>query len=528
MTFCFTPDSHAFGVASGGGTGSSEELALLRELIEELRDQLRSSQRENERLRHQMDQLLRRMYGRRTERFDANQTELDLGLSRRDDDDEDPDADAGGSGDLAAPPRSERRRRGRRKLPENLPRKRTVLEPEAHELVCTGCAQPKIRIGEDVTEELEYEPAVLRVNEYERPKYACRHCEAGVVQADLPARPIDKGRPGPGLLAHVVVAKYCDHIPLHRLETIFPRSGVAISRRTLCDWVAAVAELVEPIVAHMKRESVLASKVVHSDDTPVTVQDPAHPAGSRKGYIWVYGGQQGDLVYDFTPSRSRAGPISFLGDYRGYLQADAYSGYDEVFASGRVIEVGCWAHGRRYVFDAVKTALATATDLLALIRQLYAIEREAKELCLIGDARRDLRMQRSRPILGRIDETLTSEVSRHLPKSPMGEAIGYLRRQWRALTRFVDDGDLAIDNNASERALRMVAVGRKNYLFFGSDVGGRRAATLYSLVATCKNIGLDPFAYLRDVIARISTHPMRQIDELTPRGWKAQLAAAPA
>ena len=516
-------------MASDGDTESSDELALLRDLVEELREHLRASHRDNERLRHQLDQLLRRVYGRKTEHFDPGQAALDLGTSsgHRDDDDDD-DPPTAGPAALDPPATGAKRPRGRRKLPRDLPRERIVIKPEAHELVCTVCAQQKERIGEDLTEELEYEPAVIKINEYERPKYACPHCEAGVVQAELPARPIEKGRPGPGLLAHVVVSKYSEHLPLYRLETIFPRSGVNISRRTLCDWVAATAELVEPIVAYMRRESVLTSKVIHSDDTPITVQDRAHPAGSRKGYIWVYGGQQGDLVYDFTPSRSRAGPLAFLGDYRGYLQADAYAGYDEVFASGRVIEVACWAHGRRYVFDAVKTALETATDLLALIRRLYAVEREAKEQNLTGDARRDLRAARSRPILARIDEKLTAEVSRHLPKSPMGEAITYLRRQWRAFTRFLDDGDLAIDNNASERALRMVAIGRKNWIFAGSDAGGRRAAILYSLIATCKNIGVDPFAYLRDVIARVSTHPMRRIEELTPRGWKAQLTATPA
>ena len=193
-----------------------------------------------------------------------------------------------------------------------------------------------------------------------------------------------------------------------------------------------------------------------------------------------------------------------------------------------MIEVACWAHGRRYLFDAVKTALEAATDLLGLIRGLYAVERDAKRQGLAGDARRDLRAERSRPILARIEAQLATEVSRHLPKSPMGEAITYLRRQWRAFTRFLDDGDLAIDNNASERALRMVAIGRKNWMFAGSDAGGHRAAILYSLIATCKNIGVDPFAYLRDVIARISTHPMRRIEELTPRGWKVQLTATPA
>lgn len=490
-------------------------------LLEELREQLRTSQRDNEKLRHQVDQLARRLYGRKTERVDPNQGELDLGT------DPEPTAEdeahrAPETAEESASPR-ERPRRGRKKLPQDLPRKRIVLKPESKDLVCTCCAGEKRRIGTDITEELEYEPAVIYINEYERPKYACPRCEHGVTQAELPARPIEKGRPGPGLLAHVVVSKYSEHLPLYRQETVFPRSGVEISRRTLCDWVRAVAELGEPIVRYMKA-SVLTSKVIHSDDTGITVQDPRHPGGSRRGYLWVYGGEHEDLVYDFTPSRSRDGPLAFLGDYAGYLQADAYAGYDEVFRTGRVIEVGCWAHARRYFFDAVKTALEPATELLAQIRRLYAVERAAKELD--ATTRRALRQEKSDPILTQIEETLETIAPHHLPKSPMGEAIGYARRQWRALTRYTEDGDFAIDNNASERALRMVAVGRKNWLFAGSDAGGRRAAILYSLIATCKRIGIDPFAYLRDVIARVSTHPMRRISELTPRGWKAELAGA--
>ena len=498
------------------------ERELLHELIEELREQLRTSQRDNERLRHQVDQLARRLYGRKTERVDPNQAELDLGADPQHTA-EDEGSRIPGTAEESESTR-ERTRRGRKKLPTDLPRTRIVLEPDSKDLICPCCEGEKRRIGSDITEELEYEPAVLYIKEYERPKYACPRCEHGVVQAALPARPIEKGRPGPGLLAHVVVSKYSEHMPLYRQETVFPRSGVEISRRTLCDWVRAVADLGEPIVGFMKKESVLTSKVIHSDDTRITVQDPSHPGGSRAGYLWVYGGDHEDLVYDFTPSRSRDGPLAFLGDYAGYLQADAYSGYDEVFKTGRVIEVGCWAHARRYFFEAVKTALEPATELLAQIRRLYAVERAAKDLD--ATTRRELRQEKSDPILKQIQETLEDIARRHLPKSPMGAAIGYARRQWRALTRYTEDGDLAIDNNASERALRMVAVGRKNWLFAGSDAGGHRAAILYSLIATCKRIDIDPFAYLRDVIARVSTHPMRRISELTPRGWKAQLAVA--
>jgi transposase len=503
---------------------AEDERERLEGLIAELQEQLRVSQRDNARLRHQVDQLVRRLYGRRTERVDPTQGEFDLG----------PGAAPPAAEDAPRVPEPEdegvatreRARRGRQALPKDLPRTRIVLEPAAQDLVCPGCAGTKRRIGADLTEELEYQPAVLSITEYERPKYACPRCEHGVVQAALPARPIEKGRPGPGLLAHVVVAKYSEHLPLYRQETIFPRAGVAISRQTLCDWVRAVAELTAPIVTYMKTAAVLTSKVIHSDDTRITVQDPRHPAGSRAGYLWVYGGDHDDLVYDFTPSRSRDGPLAFLAEYEGYLQADAYAGYDGVFTTGRVIEVGCWAHARRYFFEAVKTALEPATELLAQIRRLYAVERIAQPLD--AAARCALRQENSAPILQQIAARLDALAPHHLPKSPMGEAIGYARRQWRALTRYTEDGDLAIDNNAAERALRMVAVGRKNWLFAGSDAGGQRAAILYSLIGTCKRIGIDPFAYLRDVIARVATHPMRRIHELTPRGWKAELAATPA
>ena len=504
----------------------ASDALVIQALVTELQGQLRMAQAENARLRHQLTQALRRLYGRKTEQLaGADQGTLPLGPpadaaaeATPDDAPDDPDP-------AAAPGERPRRQRGRTPLPKDLPRQRTVLEPDASALTCAHCTTAKTRIGEDVTEELEFEPAVLRVHEYVRPKYACPACEAGVVQAALPPRPIDQGRPGPGLLAHVVTAKYADHLPLHRQEGIFARHGVGLSRRTLCDWVAAVAELVAPIVAEMRR-TVLASHVIHSDDTRITVQAPGHRGGSRRGYLWVYGGDQGDLVYDYTASRGRDGPLHFLRNYHGYLQADAYAGYDGVFATGMVTQLGCWAHGRRYVFEAVDTALEPATRLLALIRRLYAVEREATGRQLDAAGRQALRAAESRPLLAAIEAEVTTLTPTVLPKSPFGEALGYLRRQWQALTRYVEDGALAIDNNASERALRMVAVGRKNWLFAGSEAGAQRAATLYSLIATCKLHRLDPFAYLRDVIARVATHPMRRIAELTPRGWQAQRLAA--
>jgi transposase len=503
------------------------DLLTLQALVAELTEQVSSVQRENARLRHQLDAALHRLYGRKTERWqpsvpeqgqlplagDASQAE-ESAASHDEDGDDPPTASTG-----SAPAK---RRGGRTPIPRNLPRTRTVIEPSEAARTCPRCTTAKTCIGSDVTEELDFTPAVLRVNEIVRPKYACPHCEDGVAQAPMPARPVDQGRPGPGLLAHVVTAKYADHLPLHRLEGIFGRGGLRVSRRTLCDWVAAVAELVAPVVTVL-HGSVKTSPFVYSDDTPITVQDRHHPGGSRRAYVWVYGGETGDLVYDYTPSRSRAGPERMLEGYRGYLQADAYSGYETLFASGKIVEVGCWAHARRYIRDAVSTALAPATTLLALIRRLYAVERAAHDWD--PETRRARRQEESQPILDALQEEVACLADGCLPKSPLAEALGYVRRQWVALTRYVGDGRLSIDNNAAERALRRVAVGRKNWLFAGSDAGGRRAATLYSLIGTCHLVGVEPFAYLRDILARIPSHPNRRLLELTPRGWKAAQAA---
>ncbi len=292
----------------------------------------------------------------------------------------------------------------------------------------------------------------------------------------------------------------------------------------MCDWVRDAALLLEPIVAEMKRR-ILSSKKLHTDDTPVPVRDESRRQ-TRKGYLWVYLDGDTDVAFDYTPNRSRAGPLNFLGDYAGYVQADAYSGYDEYFKKSGATEVGCWAHARRKFYDARFDDRWRCTEMLALIGKLYEVEREAKEL--EADARRTLRQQRSRPILDQIEQRLNSWSVQMLPKSPPGKAVTYARNQWLALTRYLDDGDLAIDNNAAERTLRMIAIGRKNWLFAGSDAGGQRAAVIYSLVSSCKLAGIDPFAYLRDVLDRVSTHPVSRVADLTPAGWKANLTPNPA
>jgi transposase len=475
-----------------------------------------------EKLSHQLELFRRYLYGRRSEKLDPAQLMLEFAswvkaLN---------ETTLATAAPAAAPsPTADARRQrghGRTPLPALLPRERVEHALPA-ETACGTCGRELVKIGEETSEQLDYKPASLFVIEHVRFKYACQACEGNVVTTPMPAQPIDKGRPGPGLLAQVVTAKFTDHLPLNRQAEIFARHGVELSRQTLCDWVGAAADLLVPVYRDLTA-SVLSSKVVHTDDTPVPVLDPDRRA-TREGHLWVYVGDQSpaDLVYDFTPTRTRAGPAAFLGDFRGYLQADAYGGYHALYATGRIVEVGCWAHARRYFWDAKGADAARALLALGFIRELYRVETDARELA--ADERRTVRQERARPILERFKQWLDEQADVVLPRSPIGEAVIYSRNQWAALTRYVDDGDLAIDNNVSERALRKVVVGRANWLFCGSDEGGRRAAILYSIVATCKEHGLDPWAYLSDVLARIPTHPDHRRAELLPRNWKAARAS---
>jgi len=354
-----------------------------------------------------------------------------------------------------------------------------------------------------------------------RPKYACARCQQGVVQAVLPARPIEKGRPGPGLLAHVVTSKYADHLPLYRLEQIFERHGVQITRRTLSEWNGAVADLLEPIVRAMHREQVCQSPWIQCDDTTLDVQDPSRAPEIRTGHLWVYRGEAGEAVYDFTWSRNRDGPLKMLANYRGYLQADAAPAYDDVFAQHpEIVEVGCWAHARRYFKEAMPTAAVACAQALAIIGQLYGIERAASDKHPDACARQRLRQEQARPILDKLYAYLQEQRATALPKSPLGTAVGYALRNWTALTRYTEDGRLKVDNNGAEQALRPIVLGRKNWLFAGSEAAAHRTAILCSLVQTCKHLQINPFVYLRDVIERVSTHPARLVLELTPREWK--------
>jgi transposase len=387
------------------------------------------------------------------------------------------------------------------------------------------CESDKEVIREEVTERLEYVPASFFIIEHVRPIYACKVCdEPGVVQASKAMEPVEKGIPGPGLLAHVIVSKYADHLPLYRLEGIFSRHGIDIRRSTMCGWMAHSADLLFPLYERMWVE-VLQSKFINTDDTPVGVQDRGLTK-TRKGRLWVYAGDREHryTVFDYTPTRSRDGPVKFLKGFQGYLQADAYPGYDILFHDGRVIEVACWHHARRKFRDAEHAHPASAVIAGAWIRRLSRIEKQARDLHLGAEARKALRQEQARPILAGFKEWLEKTVVEVLPKSPMGQAIGYVMGNWEALTRYLEDGVLEWDNGRAERALKVAAIGRRNWLFYGSDRGGCTAAILTSFTATCKDLKMDPFTYLRDVLDRISAHPANKLDELLPDRWLAAQA----
>ena len=469
-------------------------------------------------LQHQIESLLRHRYGQRADRINPNQLVFEA-MQELMKSGSEPEESAK-EGKKTKPPKEEKKRKGhgRTRLPEHLRRERVEHEISPEELVCKQCGREKERFGEEVSERLEFQPASLYVIQDVRPKVACRACESGAVTATKPMQPIEKGLPGPGLLAHVVTSKYADHLPLHRLEGILKRQGVDVSRKTMCDWTASCAELLNPLYDLMKEE-ILQSKVIHTDDTSIPVQDP-DCTRTRTGRIWVYIGSRDHpyTVYDYTPSRGGAGPAEFLKAYCGYLQADAYAGYDGIYAGGDVHEVACWAHVRRKWVDAQTTDLSRAVIATAWIKMLYRVEEEARDL--EASQRLTLRQEKSAPLLSDFKRWLREQEKTVLPKSPIGEATNYTLNNWEALNRYLEDGDLAIDNNAAERALRGIVIGRKNWLFAGSDKGGRTAAVLFSFVMTCKNHRIDPFAYFRDVFNRISPHPVKRLSELLPDKWQ--------
>jgi transposase len=410
---------------------------------------------------------------------------------------------------------------GRNKLPAHLPIERIEIHPPETLRQCGCCGNGMHAIGEETSEQLDYRPASLVRVQIARIKYACACEKGGVVipsRSDGPHAPvIEKGLAAPGLLAHIVVGKYADHLPLHRMEERFAREGVHLPRSTLCDWVTQVADLLRPITDAMGK-AMLSSHRIHTDDTGIPVQAPGR---AQKGHVWAYIGDDEHVIFRYTPRRKSDGPREFLRGYKGYVQADAANLYDRLYADGEdegAVEVGCWAHARRRYFDAQLTDHDRALIGLGFIKKLYEVDRVASRAP--PSRRTEERRRLAVPVLDAFKTWLDTESLVVLPKAPIADAISYTRNQWGALTRFLEDARLRLDNNSAERQLRRVAVGRKNWLFAGSDEGAERACILYSLVASCKLHGVNPWDYLRDVLVRVAEHPARDVLALSPKDWK--------
>jgi transposase len=466
--------------------------ALLRQALAELA-RLRV---ENAELRGKLDAALKHRFGQRSERQPRSKLRDDKPLPRRDP-------------------------HGRTALPEHLERREVVHDLTEAEQLCPCCGQPRVCIGEQTTEQLDLEPSRFFVLRTIKKSYACRRCDPATVPAGLrlqtagPSQvgPIPKGLCGPGLLAHVITAKFADHTPLHRLAGQLARSGVGVARATLGDWLRQAADLLEPLYLLM-HQRLLLSRVIHGDDTSVKLR-VAGAERTSKAHLWVGIGDADYpyVVFDFTADYTAEGPRSFLQGYRGYLQADALAQYEGLYGDDRIKHVCCWAHARRKFVAASESKEERAEVALGLIRQLYAIERDLPPLLVPADdpaaveqrrrreeQRREVRQRQAEPILVELREWLDEQRPQALPKSPLGQAIGYALNNWEALERYLEQGYLAIDNNLSERTLRAIALGRNNWGVLGSEAGGRTAAVLYTAVGTCKHLGIDPFAYLKEAL----------------------------
>jgi transposase len=416
----------------------------------------------------------------------------------------------------------------RRPLPPHLLRQEEVHEPSC---TCPNCGGAMRKLGEDVTEVLEYVPASFKVIRHVRPKLSCRTCET-IVQAAMPSLPIERGRPGPGLLAHVLVAKYADHLPLYRQSGIYAREGVELERSTLADWVGRSAALLDPLVAALRKE-IMASDVLHGDDTPVPVLAPGL-GKTKTGRLWAYvrdgrphGSRQPPAaVFFYSADRKGEHPQVHLKGFKGILHADGYAGFNAVFEKAQVTEAACWAHVRRKFFDEHKTGSPLAKEALDRIGALYGIEANIRGKP--PDERQRCREQQSLPLLDDLKAWLDAILPKLSGKSDLAKAMRYTLGRWVGLMRYIRDGRIEIDNNAAERSIRGIALGRKNYLFAGSDAGGERAAAIYSLIETATLNGLDPEAYLRFVLTCIADHPINRVAELLPWNYPANLAQAQA
>ena len=420
-------------------------------------------------------------------------------------------------------PRTPRFRRVSRAFPAHLPRETIVHAPAS--CTCPDCGAAMHKLGEDISEMLDFVPGYFKVLRHVRPKLSCGNCSR-VIQLPAPSRPIERGIPAPGLLAQVLVAKYADHCPLYRQQAIYQRAGVDLDRATLADWVGAASQLLAPLADRLGRH-VLAAEKVHADDTPVPVLDPGR-GKTKTGRLWTYVRDDRPAAsrdppavwYRYSPDRKGEHPQAHLKRFRGILQADAYSGFAALYESEQIVEAACWAHARRKFYDLyVAERSPLAAEAMRRIGELYAIEREIRGRK--PSERTQVRQQRARPLLDALHQWLAATLRMVSAKSELAGAIKYALVRWTALTRYRDDGRIEIDNNSAERSIRPLVLGRRNYLFAGSDAGGERAANIYTLIATARLNDIDPYWYLRHVLERIAEHPINRIDQLLP--WKVAL-----
>ena len=473
-----------------------DDVPTLQSLLRQVLAELARLRTENAELRGKLDAALKHRFGQRSERR--------------------PPRPAG-----TAQPQPQRDPHGRAALPEHLERREVVHDLTEAEKLCPCCGRPRVCIGAQTAEQLDLEPAHFFVRRTVKKTYACQHCDPALVPVEQrfqtagPAEvgPLARGLCGPGLLAHVITAKFADHTPLHRLAGQLARSGVAVARSTLGDWLAGAAALLDPLYQLMHRR-LLRSRVLHGDDTSVKLRVPGAER-TRKAHLWVVIGEADYpyVVFDFTADYTAAGPARFLHGYQGYLEADALAQYEGLYGDDQVKHCCCWAHARRKFVAAADGGDERAQAALARIGQLYTIERELPLLLPPSDdpaaaeqrrqreeQRRLWRQQQAVPVLAALKQWLDEQKGQVLPKSALGQAVGYALNNWEALQRYLEQGYLAIDNNLSERTLRAIALGRNNWGVVGSETGGQTAAVLYSIVGTCKHLSIDPFTYLREAL----------------------------
>jgi len=499
----------------------------LQSVYEESRKEIESLRQELQYANSQIKALKEKLFGAKSERFDPNQTQLSLqGLQEI----ELKVKEALAAQESPKPAPAKRRPAGspRRVIPDHLRVEEIVLEPSPEDLVCDEHGA-KVKIGEERTEEVDIIPPEFIKRVYIRPVYACKPCAGGVVSAPAPERPAGKGWAGPGLLAWIVLSKYVDHLPLFRQERIFrDRYGVTISRKTMCDWVQQVAFWLKPIYNHI-HNNLLRRSHLHCDETPVKLKDPDRKGKTRHGYLWVLTAPGEDVVFQFETGRSGKALDTLLENWQGTLHCDDYAAYD-AFARTHteVILARCWAHVRRKFWEAREEAPWLADLVLRLIGHLYAVDRRCRDRADGPKLRLVQRQADSKASLMRLKRVLIWMGQKRLPASGLGKAVSYALSNWEDLTRFMEDGRVALDNNLVENAIRPTAIGKKNWLFIGHPAAGPAGAIIYSLVESCKRHGVEPFEYLRDVLDRLPRQTNQQIAAFTPRVWAAARKAAPA